>query len=317
MRRFEYCTQVSINEEDNSESLPDFDGIAFFAALFGIRRLHLTLREVYSSKMEWLNQTGSGKALSKLPCRFFMAWNRNIKGHLPIDREHFISSLTGARNREFGVCRIKDKMLHNSRTAREAPSLFVVDEQIVPYTGHLSGAKMRLPKKTSEGLEYFTIATSNKEYEGYKEEIREDSKEGDPEGAIISARDPVSGGYKLNYKLETGPKYEIASPAGSKMLGILMLLIFQLGPYLRYSKICLVTDSAYSFVEGMCLMALWGINWVSSLRIKQRKGFRRIKEIEAKSLAIRGKEKDVTEPNFKKVLTAWEKEQKDEKKGTS
>lgn len=166
-----------------------------------------------------------------------------------------MNSLTGARNREFGVARIKHKMLHNSRMARESPPFFVIDEQIVPYTGHLSGAKKRLPKKTSEGFEYFTIATSNKHYEGYQFEVREESKD-DPKGDIVKPRDPVSGGYRLNYILEKGPKYEMSSPTGSKMLGVLMLLIFQLGSYLRYSGNCLVTDSAYAFIEGFCLITI-------------------------------------------------------------
>ena len=132
---------------------------------------------------------------------------------------------------------------------------FVIDEQIVPYTGHLSCAKKRLPKKTSEGLEYFIIATSNKEYEGYQNEVREESKD-DPKGDIVTPRDPVSGGYRLNYILEKGQRYEIKSPSGSKMLGFLMLLIFQLWSYLRYSECCLVTDSAYIFIEGFCMMTI-------------------------------------------------------------
>ena len=42
-----------------------------------------------------------------------------------------MSSIIGARDREFGVARIKYEMLENSRKFREAPSFFVVDEQIV------------------------------------------------------------------------------------------------------------------------------------------------------------------------------------------
>ena len=157
-----------------------------------------------------------------------------------------MNSLTGAKNREFGVVRIKHQMLYNSKIVREAPSFYVIDEQIVPYTGYKSGLKKRLPKKTSEGFEYFAIATSNKEYEGYQSEVREESKD-NPGGDLVTPRDPVSGGYRLNYILEKGPKYEIKSPTGSKMLGVLMLLIFQLGSYLRYSGSYLVTDSAYDF----------------------------------------------------------------------
>ena len=242
-----------------------------------------------------MNQTGPGKAFGKLTIEDFEGWNSCIKGHLPIDREFFISSITGARNREFGVERIKHKMLKNSRNAREAPSFFVVDEQVVPYTGHMSGAKKRLPKKTSEGLEYFTVATSNKEYDGFQNEVRAESKEGDGEGEILRKRDPVSGGYKLNYILESGPKYEIGSPAGSKMLGVLMLLIFQLGSYLRYSGSCMVTDSAYTFLEGFCMISLWGISWVASVRISQRKGFRGIDAIKVAAASARKKKKRIEE----------------------
>ena len=83
-----------------------------------------------------------------------------------------MGSILGARDREYGVCRLKTKLLENSRNAREAPLTFVCDEQINPYTGHISGAKKRLPKKTCEGLEYYTLATTNKDYEGYSKAIR-------------------------------------------------------------------------------------------------------------------------------------------------
>ena len=82
-------------------------------------------------------------------------------------------------------------MLHNARAAREAPISFVVDEQNLPYWGNRSGAKKRLPKKTLEGLEYFTIATSNKGYEGYADEVRSPPSEEYPLGKVISPADPV------------------------------------------------------------------------------------------------------------------------------
>ena len=238
MENFEYCTQAAIDEEYENRSVQRFDGIAYLAALFALRRLHLTIEEGYSRKLHWLNQCAPGKAFGKVPRDLFQKWNHCIKGHLPIDRKLFMSSLIGARDREFGVARIKYEMLENSRKVREAPSFFVVDEQIVPYTGRLSGAKKRLPKKTSEGLEYFTIATSNKEYLGYQVEIREETKDSDDVGKILTQCDPVSGGYRLNYILEKGPKYEVGYPSGSKMLEVLMLPIFQLGAYLRYSGSC-------------------------------------------------------------------------------
>ena len=59
-------------------------------------------------------------------------------------------------------------------------------------------------------------------------EIREETKDSDDVGKILTQCDPVSGGYKLNYILEEGPKYEVGYPSGSKMLGVLMLLIFNL-----------------------------------------------------------------------------------------
>ena len=152
MKHFEYCTQVSINEEFHDRNVRDFDRIAFLAALFACRRLHLSLEEGYNRELIWINQTGPGEALSKITFADFSAWNKCIKGNLPIDRELFMSSLTGARNREFGVGRIKHEMLHNSKIAREAPSIYVIDEQIVPYTGYQSGLKKRLPKKLLKDL---------------------------------------------------------------------------------------------------------------------------------------------------------------------
>ena len=333
MENFEYCTQAAIDEEYENRSVQRFDGIAYLAALFALRRLHLTIEEGYSRKLHWLNQCAPGKAFGKVPRDLFQKWNHCIKGHLPIDRKLFMSSIIGARDREFGVARIKYEMLENSRKFREAPSFFVVDEQIVPYTGRLSGAKKRLPKKTSEGLEYFTIATSNKEYLGYQVEIREETKDSDDEGKILTQCDPVSGGYKLNYILEKGLKYEVGYPSGSKMLGVLMLLIFQLGAYLRYSGSCLVTDSAYSFLEGFCMMSMWGIVWVGSIGIKQRKGFRGLKEIRDTASSIRierakkakkakkkkkvEEPKKVEKPTFSKDVTIWEMAQKEAKKGSS
>ena len=84
-----------------------------------------------------------------------------------------MGSLIGARNREYGVCRLKAKMLENSRNARESPTKLAIDEQLVHYTGSKSGLKKRMPKKTVEGIEYYTIATSNKDYYGYQAELRE------------------------------------------------------------------------------------------------------------------------------------------------
>ena len=120
MKNFEYCTQISINEEFQNRSVRDFNGIAFLGALFACRRLHLTLREGYSREIGWLNQTAPGGALSKITVDDFEAWNKCIKGNLPIDRELFMNPITGSRNREFAVVRIKHQMLHNSKIERGA-----------------------------------------------------------------------------------------------------------------------------------------------------------------------------------------------------
>ena len=73
------------------------------------------------------------------------------------------------------------------------------------------------------------------------------------------------------------------------------LLIFLCGNYLRYQNACLITDSAYGSVEGMCYLSLWGIIWVSSIRIAQRYGFMGVSEIQA--AGIEKKEKKIKEKN--------------------
>ena len=168
-------------------------------------------------------------------------------------------------------------MLANIMQSREPPSYVCVDEQILPYHGFKSGAKKRLPKKISVGLEYFTLATSNKGYEGYREEIRAPPADG-VEGKIIRPADPVSGGLKLNYFMHGGRKYEVGTPNPSNIYGIMWLLIFSLGSYLRFKNVVLVTDSAYRCLDGMIYISLWGIHWVTSFRLSQRRGFLGIKE---------------------------------------
>ena len=155
---------------------------------------------------------------------------------MPIDRELYLGSLTGARNRELAVCRIKPQMLLNCRNARESPKYFVCDEQLAPYFGKMSGAKKRMPKKKIEGLEYFTLATSNKGYDGYREEIRAEPQGEEIEGEILQAADPVCGGYKFMYIMGGGPRYEVGSTSPSKTFGSMMLLIFMCGGYFRYRK---------------------------------------------------------------------------------
>ena len=64
-------------------------------------------------------------------------------------------------------------MLENTRKSREPPLFVVCDEQINPYYGSKSGLKKKKPKKRGVGIEYTALATSNKGYEGYKEEVRD------------------------------------------------------------------------------------------------------------------------------------------------
>ena len=323
IERLEYCTNVWLEKTYGEGAVPVFDAISFFGAHFAIRRLRISTISGYSNDPPWLRQTEPGKAFSKIPKHIFLKWRACVRGHLPLDRQYFLGSLLGARNREYGVCRIKEYMLRNARSAREEPSISSVDEQIARCRSKLSGAKKRLPKKNSEGLEYYTIATSNKLYKGYKDEIREESKEGDVQGKVIRPADPVCGGYILNYFMDGGPRYEVGTTAASKTFGML-LLVFTCGSYLRYNNAMLVTDSAYGFLEGMCILRLWNIFWVSSLRISQRTGFLGIKEIadagtrgnKKKDLENQGTKKS-EKRSMKKDVSRWEKENKDTKKGTS
>ena len=153
-----------------------------------------------------------------------------------------------------------------------------------------------MPKKKLEGIEYWSLATSNKDYDGYKIEVRAEPEEGKRAGKIISKADPVCGGYRLYYTMDSGREYKIGSSTPSVLFGKMALLIFLCGNYLRYQNACLITDSAYGSVEGMCYLSLWGIIWVSSIRIAQRYGFMGVSEIQAaemekKNEVAAGKEK--------------------------
>ena len=163
-------------------------------------------------------------------------------------------------------------MLENSRRSREPPKIFVPDEQINPYHGMLSGAKKRAAKKTGVGLQFYTLATSNKGYAGYKEAIYEEG-EAQNKKSIVRQADPVFGGFKINYSMSGGRRYEVGYSHNKKIVGVMMSLIFGCGDYLRYSDCIAVTDSAYGYVPSMCLMSLWGISWVTSFSISQRRGF--------------------------------------------
>ena len=136
-----------------------------------------------------------------------------------------------------------------------------------------------MPKKTLEGLEYYTLACSNKDYEGYHGEVRERPTEENILGKISKRADPISGGYKLNYVFSGGRKYEVGTTHPSKTFGIMLMLIFGCGGYFRDSGSTLVTDSAYGFLDGMILLSLWQIKWLTSLRLAQRQGFSGLVEI--------------------------------------
>ena len=75
-------------------------------------------------------------------------------------------------------------------------------------------------------------------------------------GKLLGKGDPVAGGYKLAYFMEGGARDEVGSTGPSKSLGVVMLLNFSRGLYLRYENVCLVTDSAYGFLEGMAFIGL-------------------------------------------------------------
>ena len=142
-----------------------------------------------------------------------------------------------------------------------------------PYFGSKSGLKKKKPKKKGVGIEYTALATSNKGYEGYKDEIRAEPKEGEIEGKIIRPADPISGGMKMVYRMSGGPKYEFGYTNPSKIFGGMLQLIFMTGGYLRYGNTTVITDSAFGFVEALIFLSLCGLNWVTSFRLGQRRGF--------------------------------------------
>ena len=99
----------------------------------------------------------------------------------------------------------------------------------------------------------------------------------------------------------------------------MMLLIFSCGTYLRYKDICVVTDSAYGVLEGMALMSLWEIAWVTSLRIAQRRGFLGVKQIEDAGKVQKNKKpksKNDEGRSMKKDIAAWEKKVASVQKGS-
>ena len=319
MKELEYCTNVALENTYGEGNYVKFDGIAFFAAQFTARRLGLSVDRGYRNDLPWANQTRQGGAVGKLPRKIYRIWHSHVRGYLPIDREFFQGSLIAARDREYAVCRLKPKFLKNSQDSREPPLFVVCDEQIDPYSGHKSGLKKRKPKKRGVGLEYHALACSNKEYEGFKDEIRAKPVDGEEEGRIVRQRDPVSGGFKLDYKMSGGPRYEFGYSNPSKTFGMMLLLIFGMGNYLRYGDTTIITDSAFGFLEGLLFLSLWGLSWVTSFRLAQRRGFSGITEFtEAydRQVALKKKEPKGGR-SYSKEVAAFEKETKGMSKGTS
>ena len=273
-----------------------------------------------------MKQDAEHQCFSKAPKNLYQLWHSRICGYLPIDKELFNGSLLGARDREYGVCRLKPKMLENSRRSREPPKTFVPDEQINPYHGMLSGAKKRAAKKTGVGLQFYTLATSNKGYAGFQEAVYEENEEHNRK-SVLQKQDPVCGGFKLNYTMSGGRRYEVGYSHNKKVVGVMMSLIFGCSDYLRYNNCIAVTDSAYGFLPSMCLMSLWGISWVTSFSISQRRGFlgipifmkagKKAKADRIKKQKPVGQRKEVSKRSIKEDVGAWMKANKDVKKGTS
>ena len=91
----------------------------------------------------------------------------------------------------------------------------------------------------------------------------------------------------------------------------MLLLIFSCGEYLRYGASIAVTDSAYAFVEAMLYLSLWGIKWISSIRVKQRQGFLGVQDFQDVALA---EEKETLRKLAKKKKKIKEKDPLEGKK---
>ena len=130
--------------------------------------MNLDPQLAYRNDVPWANQNYPDQAFAKIPQDIYEAWHASAIGYLPIDRDMWSGSLLGARYREYAVCHLKPKLLQNIDDLREPLVYICCDEQVLPYHGFKSGASKRVPKKISVGLEYFTIATSNKGYKRYK-----------------------------------------------------------------------------------------------------------------------------------------------------
>ena len=92
-------------------------------------------------------------------------------------------------------------------------------------------------------------------------------------GKLILREDPVFSGFSLNYSMDGGPRYAIDLTAPSKTFRQMILLIFLCGDYLRNKRLCMVTDSAFGFLTGMCFFDMWGVVRIACLRIARCRGF--------------------------------------------
>ena len=327
-KEFEYCTQASLDEKFGQGKYQNFHRFSFLQAWLTSCRLGVSTNLGYSQKHVWGNQCPKGRAFSNLPRDTYKAQHASAKGHLSNDRELYLGSIIGARNREFGVVRLKGLFLDNCRASREAPIFSAVDEKNIPYTGKISGLKKQLAKKVRDGMEYFCICCSNKGYEGQKEEVK------DKDNKVIQTADPIAGGFPLFYTMAGGIRYEVGVTTPSKMFGIMMLMVFRCGLYLRNVGHCIVTDSAYCALEGLLFFALWEINFVTSVRMGQRRGYLGVKEImdagaEERRANVKKKSKKNAsskksenksgsdQRTIKSDVRAFEKKYKDSPKGTS
>ena len=81
-----------------------------------------------------------------------------------------------------------------------------------------------------------------------------------------------------------------------------MLMVFRCGIYLRNIGHCIVTDNAYCALEGLLFFALWEINYVTSVRMGQRKGYLGVKEIQDAGIEMREKQNSKIAENVKRSI---------------
>ena len=153
----EYCTNKQLSEKYGEGRFTKFNALDFFAAWFSARRLNLNSKLGYRKDLPWANHTRPGHCFGNLPQDLYEIWKTNLRGYLPMDRDFFLGSLIGARNREFAVCRLKPKLLKNLREAREPPLYFVCDEQIAPSTSKCQDRKHVCKRKKVKGSSTFQL----------------------------------------------------------------------------------------------------------------------------------------------------------------